>query len=220
LVPGPLSDYDQFQGYQYSADLRDQTDKAFADGNDDLASRLLDEQDSEAMRSLMEVQMRGGDPVSETTPRAAFIDPVIETKRRAFAMFRQESQLEKIFDEGGVKVLDDAFLGYREAYKLKNEAKLITWKADMSPEEQVAYARQLEPHVVDPNEIAEHRQAIVRMDQAMKAVSEAFGFHSSEDPGDGRVHLEGSWPKHRWLLAEWRTRDRLQGCQHVAWVRA
>jgi hypothetical protein len=154
--------------------LRQETEKAIQDGDDVMTGQLLEAQDREAFKSLLSVTLDGGDPFSQTTPGAAFIHPQIELKRRLFAEYQSEAMMDKAMEDYGYWDVKDFENSTMALFKERNKAPLAEWKEGMSRDDQIAFMRQLEPVVQDPNVVAEQRQTLVKLDQAMKTINPKF----------------------------------------------
>ncbi len=167
----PRSQFDIHQDLQYSSDLREKTDKAFAAGDHVNGYKYLDQQRTDARLSSLEVALEGGNPVAQTSPKAAFVHPMIETERRANMLARQESDVDDVISKRWPEVNSYWIQEVWERYFEQNEAPLEQFRADMSPEDLDKFQRRLRPVMVDPNVHANINSVIVEIDQALKAIN-------------------------------------------------
>ncbi len=130
-----------------------------------------------AAHKTMDVLQRGGDPLTQVSPLGGPIPWRVELEHRwMFEKQRNKQMNDSIFanPESGWQGVKGAMDKMFEQYRAQNEAQLI--KKPRNEEEYLAQAQQMRPVVMDPNELAELRQAAVQIDADMKAIDPRTSF--------------------------------------------
>lgn len=174
----PRSVMDVADDLEYGNHLRAATEQAWADGDEDLAMKLLDAQDQEAFKSVMMTIAQGGDPVSQTTPGAAFIHPEVEYKRRLFAQFMSESAVKDALQANGWLDITSFRDSQRALYQERNKEPLAMWRDDMSEAAKIHLMRQMTPIATDPEVLHDLRTKLMNVDKALKKINPKEGVFS------------------------------------------
>lgn len=153
-----------------SKNYYDYAREALVAGDRLLATGYLDIQREEAALSQMRVEGAGLDPGTTVAPNAAWTDPNIEQQRQQILVLQRNARIRQVFEEHDVESLKGYFQDVMTDYKTRNGEFAERLTDHMSPDQLVSYYGQLQPVVRDPNEVAEVRQRLVKMNLALKEI--------------------------------------------------
>lgn len=121
--------------------------------------------------------IRGGDPLVDPPAFGYPEDAQVEIERRLYLEEQRARQMDTVFQDpaSGWGTFQQFMDGVFEKYKTANEAELL--KIPKNEDEALAQMQQLRPVQVDPNEVANIRQMVVKqLIPALKAVDPRFDF--------------------------------------------
>ena len=151
-------------------------DDEYASDEDILAELQIQQQN--AAHGTMDQLARGQDPTMSTPRFGGPIAPEVEIQRTLAFQREKWQKMNSLFaaPESGMSQIAAFMDGVQEKYRAQNESLLI--KAPQSEEEAMALAQQMNPVVVDPNEVANIRQLATKLDQQMKQIDPRASFFS------------------------------------------
>jgi hypothetical protein len=130
--------------------------------------QLLRMQEEEAANSNFVMERLGMDPEANTLPSARFLSPEVESIRQGAIRIRRDKRHKEILDEQWQPFEDFQNQVY-DSYRFRNAGLIQRFGPDMTPEETQKFMEQSRPITVDPNEVANLRQALVKLDNELKA---------------------------------------------------
>lgn len=143
----------------------------------------MDSQVSTVMQRLLNDEIETGEPAPLFSRYARSAHPESAQRVLDFQQARRLGETDRILqdlDWGSIREYGD---GITRLYKERNGADRVEQKPGMSPEDQQLLADQFVPVQKDPNEIADMRQRLVKLDQAMKP----YGMSVFTDPRTSRI---------------------------------
>lgn len=149
-------------------DLRQATEEAFRQGDTAGGRQFLRMQEEEAANSNAVMESVGLDPETNVLPSARFLSPEVESIRQGAIRIRRNRRHGEIMEEQWQPFQDFQDQIYK-TYRFRNAGLASRFKPDMTPEETQKFMEQSEPITVDPNEVANLRQALVKLDNELKA---------------------------------------------------
>jgi hypothetical protein len=143
--------------------------KAVRSGDSKTAARLMDEQFAKVMEGLhtQEFLSQAQHPLL-ASPNMEKSRPEVAMAAVASQVARREMMIGDVLqrhDWGSIQSYGDSIV---ERYKTRNKAPLINETAGMTPQQLQDMTYQFEPVRVDPNEVAQFRQRLVKLDQEMR----------------------------------------------------
>ncbi len=167
-MAGPPSDLRGLTELQRGYDLRQATEQAFRMGDMEGGRRFLRQQEDEAAASNAVMESLGVDPETNLTPAARFLSPEIESIRQGAVRIRRDRRHKEVLDEQWQPFADFEQQVYK-SYRWANAGKISMFGPNMTPEQTQKFMEQATPVTVDPNEVANLRQTLVKLDNELKA---------------------------------------------------
>lgn len=172
----PVRDFREMRDMDLSAQTRFDFDQAAANGDWETANQNWERMKQMAGQASVEVLLEGGDPARETRPVGAFVHPQIELERRSMFLQQKQDRVQQfVRGDSGLRQVRDYMRGVFDEYRTMNDAELGDWQPSLMTEEQrFNYMAKLQPVRRDPNEVADLRQELVKIDQRGKQVDPDF----------------------------------------------
>ncbi len=164
----PPSDAHGLTELQRGWDLRQATEEAFRQGDTAGGRALLSMQEEEATNSNAVMESVGLDPETNMLPSARFLSPEVESIRQGAIRIRRNRRHGEIMEEQWqpFQAFQDQIY---DSYRFRNAGLASRFGPNMTPEETQKFMEQSEPITVDPNEVANLRQSLVKLDNELKA---------------------------------------------------
>lgn len=129
------------------------------------------------MEGLVLEDFRSGKTGSISSPRMLGAHPEANQAAMTVQFARQNVQLNRVLAANGWAALEAKGNEIVKRYKEHNDADKIKPKPGMTPEEMGRMSWQFEPVMVDPTEIANSRQQLVKLDQALRPLGFSVWTH-------------------------------------------
>lgn len=174
---GDISSYDYLRGSTR------EIDRAVERNDFRTVDRLMDQQLSEVMQGLLLEDYQNGRTGSISTRRMAGAHSEANLAAVSLQIVRRNQEMEGILEAGGWGAIEGKANEILRLYKERNGADKVEMRAGMSEQEMAQASMQFEPVMVDPNEIANFRQQLVKLDQQLRPL----GTSVFTDPRTSRV---------------------------------